>query len=88
MESLGHGAIRFGHLGDLREHVAFPVRLARARAAARGRLQLLSALAHRGSFLVRESLGCLAGGSLPGLLRGLLWAHRTSLTWVGNVAAV
>ena len=29
MEPLGHGAIRFRHLGDLREHVVFPVRLAR-----------------------------------------------------------
>src|SRR5436853_2778910 len=59
MEPLGHGAIRFRHLGDLREHVAFPVRLVlvRARAAARGRLQLLGALPHRGSFLVRESVG-------------------------------
>ena len=27
MEPLGHRAIRFRHLGDLREHVAFPVRL-------------------------------------------------------------
>ena len=33
MESLGHGAIRSRHLGDLREQVAFPVRLARARGA-------------------------------------------------------
>src|SRR6266545_3837851 len=49
MEPLGHGAIRFWHLGDLREHLAFPVRLARARAAARGRLQLLGAVPHRGS---------------------------------------
>ena len=28
MEPLGHGAIRLRHLGDLREHVAFPIRLA------------------------------------------------------------
>jgi hypothetical protein len=28
MEPLGHGAIRFLHRGDLREHLAFPVRLA------------------------------------------------------------
>jgi hypothetical protein len=69
MEPLGHGAIRFRRLGDLREHIAVPVRLARARA--RGRLQLLGALPHCGSFLVRESLGRLAGGSLGGLLRGL-----------------
>src|SRR6266852_4971433 len=75
MEPLAHGAIRFRHLGDLREHGAFPVRLVRARAAARGRLQLLDALLHRGSFLVRESLGRLAdrGGALGGLLRVLHW---------------
>src|SRR5438552_10303567 len=58
MEPLGHGAIRFRHLGDLREHVAFSVRLARARGAALG-LQLLGALLHRGPLLVRESLGLL-----------------------------
>src|SRR5881409_2379193 len=86
MEPLGHGAIRFRHLGNLREHVAFPVRLLRARAAARFRLQLLGALLHRGSFLVRESLDRLAdrGGALGGLLRSLLWAHRpphTDLGW-------
>src|SRR5437868_1417681 len=68
---LGHGAIRFRHLGDLREDVAFPVRLARARAAAPGRLQLLGARPHRGSFLVRESRGRLAGGALGRLLRVL-----------------
>ena len=33
MEPLGHGAIRFRHLGDLREHGAFPVRLPRAPSA-------------------------------------------------------
>src|SRR5437773_4371555 len=80
MEPLGHGAIRFRHLGNLREHVPFRVRLFRARAAARFRLQLLGALLHRGSFLVRESLDCLAGhgGALGGLLCILLWAHRAS----------
>ena len=31
MEPLAHGAIRFRHLGDLREHGALPVRLVRAR---------------------------------------------------------
>src|SRR5215218_5940102 len=35
MEPLGHGAILPLHLGDLREHVALPVSLVRARAAAR-----------------------------------------------------
>src|SRR5215211_2026393 len=60
MEPLGHGAIRSLHLGDLREHGALPVRLLRFR------LLLLGALLHRGSFLVRESLG-------------LLCAHRSLL---------
>src|SRR6266849_2642786 len=46
MEPLAQGAIRFRHLGDLREHGAFSVRLVRARAAARGRLQLLDAFLH------------------------------------------
>src|SRR6266550_7572733 len=80
MEPLGHGAIRFRHRGNLREHVAFPVRLLRARAAARFRLQLLDTLLHRGSFLVRESLDRLAGraGALGGLLCIRLWAHRAS----------
>ena len=39
----GRGAIRFWHLGDLREHVAFRVRLVRAPDAARVRLQLVGA---------------------------------------------
>src|SRR5215218_2798109 len=60
MEPFGHGAIRFRHLGDLREHVAFPVLLAAL-------LQLPGALPHRGPFLVRESLRRLAGGALGGL---------------------
>src|SRR5215213_1947995 len=53
MEPLGHGAIRLRHLGDLREHVAFPIRLLRFR------LLLFGALLHRGSFLGREPLGLL-----------------------------
>src|SRR5437870_13543613 len=69
MEPLADGAIRFRHLGDLREHGAFPVRLVRAPTAARGRLLLLDALLHRDSFLVRESLERLAEIAL---LRGLL----------------
>src|SRR5215212_5926632 len=69
VEALGHGAIRLGHLGDLRQHVALPVRLAGARAAARSRLQLPGALPYRGSFLLRESLGRLSGGARSGLLR-------------------
>src|SRR6266446_7375239 len=60
MEPPGHGAIRFRHLRNLREHVALPVRLLRARAATRFRLQLLDALLHRESFLVCESLEALA----------------------------
>jgi len=55
------GAIRLGHLGDLREHGAFPVLLGRVRAAARGRLELLGALLHRAPFLVGESPGRRAG---------------------------
>src|SRR5436190_14903854 len=48
MEPLTHGAIRFLHLGDLREHGGLVVRLAR--------LQLFEARLHRASFLVRQSL--------------------------------
>src|SRR3989449_37949 len=78
MEPLAHGAFRFRHLADLREDGVFPVRLVRA---ARRRLQLLDALLHRDSFLVRESLELLAdrGGALGGLLRFLPWAHRNIL---------
>jgi hypothetical protein len=69
MEPLGHGALRFRHLGDLREYVAFPVRPARARAAAR-RLQLLGVLPHRGSFLAVKPVDALpavllADGRVP-----------------------
>src|SRR5258708_38521034 len=73
MARLGYVWIRFLHRGDRREHGAFPVRLVRARAAARGRLLLLDAFLHRDSFLARESLERLAdrGGALGGLPRGL-----------------
>ena len=64
VEARGHGMIRSLHLGDLREHGAFPIRLVLVRA--RGRLQLLGAFLHRGSFLVRES-------------RTFLWYHRNFL---------
>jgi hypothetical protein len=66
MEPFGHGAIRFPHLGDLREHGAFPIPLAS--------LHLLDAIPYRASFLLRESLGLLADRSdaLDGLLRALL----------------
>ena len=72
MEPLGHGALWFRHLGDLREHVAFPFRLVRVRA--RFRLQLFGALLHRGSFLVCESLDRLAdrGGALTLVHENLL----------------
>jgi len=65
------GAIRLGHLGDLREHGAFPVLLGRVRAAARGRLELLGALLHRAPFLVGESPGrrAVRGAARGGLLR-------------------
>src|SRR5881397_483051 len=81
MQPLAHGAFRFRHLADLREDGVLPVRVVRARAAARRRLQLLDALLHRESFLVRESLELLAdrGGALGGLLRFLLWAHLNIL---------
>src|SRR6266704_4171300 len=75
MKPLGHGTIRLPHLGDLREHGAFPVRLVRPRAASRGRLPLLEVLLHRGSFLVREARELLVdrGGARGGLLLVLLW---------------
>src|SRR2546429_4629314 len=80
MEPLGHGAIRFRHLGNLREHVTFPIRLLRARTSARFRLQLLGAFLHCDAFLVRESLDRLAGhgGALGGLLCLVLRSHRAS----------
>jgi hypothetical protein len=71
VEPLGHGAVRFRHLGDLREHGAFPFRPVLLRA--RLRLQLPGALPHRGPFLVREPLGLLyAHRSLPCGLSGVL----------------
>src|SRR5829696_2008534 len=68
VEPLGHGAIRLRHLGDLREHGAFPLRLLRFR------LLLFGALPHRGSFLGRESLGLLRAhlSLLCGFFRVLL----------------
>src|SRR5438105_1022079 len=63
MEPFGHGAIRFPHLSDLREHGALPLPLASP--------HLLDAVPYRASFLFRE---CAAGraGPLDGLLRALL----------------
>src|SRR5919112_6119834 len=64
MEPLGHSAIGSLHLGDLREHVAFPCRSVLVRTLLS--LQLFGALLHRVSFLVGESLGLLcAHRSLP-----------------------
>src|SRR5688572_13807003 len=77
MDPLGHGAVLFRHLGDLREHVLFPRSLVLREA--RLRLQLSGALPHRGFLLGRESLRRRAGGSLGGLPRRLLGAHRSSL---------
>src|SRR5262245_14074565 len=53
MDSLSHGAIGVRHRGDRREHITFPIRLARLC------LLLLGALSHRGFFLGRESLALL-----------------------------
>src|SRR5437879_12465887 len=77
MEPLPHGAFRFRHLADLREDGFFAVRLIRARAAARRRLEFLDALLHRDSFLVRESLELPAdrGGALGGFLSFIFWVH-------------
>src|SRR5262245_34210201 len=89
VKPLGHSAIRFLHLGNLREHVVFPVSLARARAAACGRLQLFCALPHRGSFLIRKSLRLLSARvRVPrGLLRAILvGSHRVFLP-MGNLPA-
>src|SRR3989441_13183627 len=62
MEPLGHGAIRFPHLGDLRQHGTLPLPLAS--------LHLLDAVPYRASFLLSE---CFAGrGILGGPLRTLL----------------
>jgi hypothetical protein len=58
LEPLGHDAIRFRDLGDLREHIAFLVCL--------GCLQLLGALLHRASFLFRKSLVRSARGGVLG----------------------
>src|SRR5688572_20433044 len=64
MNPLGHGAVWFRHLGDLREYVAF------RRLAFALRLLLFEAFLQRGSFLGCESLGLLAGrgGALGGAL--------------------
>src|SRR2546425_8739326 len=63
MEPLAHGAIRFSHLGDLRQHGALPLPLAS--------LHLWDAIPYRASFLVRERLAGRSG-ALGGLPRALL----------------
>src|SRR4029453_12596604 len=71
VEPLRHGAVRFRHLGDLREQGALPLLLGL------GGLQLAGALLHRGSFLGREPVaraGAL-GGRRGALLRGWLLRH-------------
>src|SRR5438094_8711661 len=75
VDPLGHGAIRVRHFGDLREHGACLLLLAR------DRLPLFDELLHRGSFLVREyrTLLVVRAGALGGLLRGLRWAHGNLL---------
>src|SRR5918997_2308546 len=80
MEPLGHGAVRFRHLGDLREHGAFPCRSVLVRTLFS--LQLFGALPHRGSFLGREPLGLLCAhlSLLCRLSHALLiWVCRPSL---------
>src|SRR5207247_9938372 len=78
IEPLGHGAIRFRHGSDAREHGAFPVRLVG------DRLRLSDALLDRGSLFVRESLGLLfsRGGALAGLLRVLHWRSPPLCVWM------
>src|SRR6266704_1396740 len=48
MKPLGHGAIRFPHLSDLRQHSALPLPLTS--------LHLLNAIPYRASLLLRERL--------------------------------
>jgi hypothetical protein len=86
MEPLGHGVIRFRHLGDRRKHGAFLFRLVLVRA--RFRLQLFGAISHRGFFLVRPSRGLLfaRGSALGGLLHVLLQVHRNLLNFIHRFA--
>src|ERR1700737_1200513 len=72
MGTLGHAAIRFRHLGYLREHVAFTVPITRASAP-----PLVQDILHRGSFLGRQQLGRPAAADRG--LRCLLWAHACLL---------
>src|SRR5215213_4441921 len=76
VEPLGHGAVLSLHLGDLREHGAFPCRSVLVRTLFS--LQLFGALPHRGPFLGREPLGLLCAHRylLCGLCRVLLRPAR------------
>src|SRR5438067_1026659 len=76
MEPLTHCATRRWHRGDCREQVAFPFLFLSA--AARFRLHLPDTRLHRGAFLVRESVECLAGRGAPGA--SLTFSHSSSLS--------
>src|SRR6266699_476122 len=67
MKPFGHAAIRFPHLGDLRQHGALPLALAS--------LHLLNALPYCASLLLSERLAG-PGGALGGLLRALLYGFH------------
>src|SRR5205823_5492316 len=75
MEPLSQGPIWFRHRGDRRQRGPFVI------LAARLRLPFFGVRLRRGSFLGGPSLGRLSGrgGSLGGLLRGLVCAHRSLL---------
>src|SRR5215207_5341407 len=79
VEPLGHGAVRSLHLGDLREHGAFPCCSVLLRTLFG--LQLFGALLHRCPFLGREPLGllCAHRSLLCGFLHVLLRPARVSL---------
>src|SRR2546425_12292739 len=63
MEAFGHGAIRFSHLGDLRQHGTLSLPLAS--------LHLLDSVPYRATFLLSERLA-IRGRALGRLLRALL----------------
>jgi hypothetical protein len=69
----GHDLVGTLHFSDLRENVAFTVRLVllRTLAAAGFRFQFLSPLLHRGSFRFRELRGIPARCVVRGFLRGV-----------------
>jgi hypothetical protein len=65
MHPLGQSAIRWWHLGDLREQLAFAVLLGRAPA---GGFHFPGACLDRCAFLGSEYLGIASGSALGGLL--------------------